>query len=113
MKSKFYTFNQNNSGGSFDYDEQSGITHYVIVEARDLKDAVSRAEDIGIYFNGVYEGFDCDCCGDRWYEPYTDEGSDEPEVYGEHPSKKKPSGFFKNGQKEIAIHYLDGRIEWF
>jgi hypothetical protein len=113
MKTKFFTFNQNNSGGSFDYDEQSGITHYVIVEAYDLKHAMGRAEDIGIYFNGVDEGLDCECCGDRWYEPYSDEGSNEPQVYDQHPSKKEPSGFFKNGQKETAIHYLDGRIEWF
>jgi hypothetical protein len=113
VKGKFYTFDQNNSGGSFEYNERSGITHYVIIEAHDLKHAMSRAEDIGIYFHGVASGQDCECCGNRWYEPWDDKGTEEPQVYDEHPSKKEPSVFFKKGQKEIAIHYLDGRIEWF
>jgi hypothetical protein len=113
VKGKFYTFDQNNSGGSFEYNERSGITHYVIIEAHDLKHAMSRAEDIGIYFHGVASGQDCECWGNRWYEPWDDKGTEEPQVYDEHPSKKEPSGFFKKGQKEIAIHYLDGHIEWF
>jgi len=112
MKTQFYTFNQNNSGGSFDYSEHSGITHYVIIEAQDLEHAVKRAEDIGLYFHGVVSGQDCECCGDRWYEPWSDEGTDEPRVYDKHPSEYERSRFFKKEEKEIAVHYLDGRIEW-
>ena len=113
MKTKFYTFYQNNSGGSFHYVERAGITHYVIVEAVDWNHAISRAESIGLYFDGVEEGQDCECCGDRWYKPYSDKGNDEPCVYGTPVASHKRDkwGFFKDDQKEIAVHYLDGRIE--
>lgn len=63
-----YKFDQNNSGGSFVVDDV--LTHRVIIEALTEKDAISKAEDLGIYFNGVDEGIDCPCCGDRWDEPY-------------------------------------------
>lgn len=65
---KFFDFSQNNSGGSFVFDEQRGITHFVIVEAMDADHANSVAENIGLYFNGCESGNDCDCCGDRWSE---------------------------------------------
>jgi hypothetical protein len=116
----FYTFNQNNSGGSFDFDPQAGVSHFVIVEADSDLDALSRAEDIGLYFDGIEKGYDCECCGDRWYQPY--EADQTPQVYGRvvqdgviSPSEeggrwtdmkwmKGPEGF---------IHYKDGRVEAF
>ena len=58
----FFTFYQNNSGGVFD-----GPAHYVIVEASDAEEAATRAETVGVYFNGVEDGLDCECCGDRWF----------------------------------------------
>ncbi|MFE4367966.1 MULTISPECIES: DUF7296 family protein [unclassified Streptomyces] len=58
----FYEFHQNNSGGGFDYDEDNGISVYVIIEAGSADVANARAEKIGLYFDG--EG-DCPCCGDR------------------------------------------------
>jgi hypothetical protein len=36
----------------------------------------------GIYFNGVEDGQDCECCGDRWYPQLNYIGDDEPIVYG-------------------------------
>lgn len=60
----FYTFAQNNSGGSF-----------VI------------AESIGIYFDGVECDLDCECCGDRWSR-YCDE-NDEPLINGQAISELK------------------------
>lgn len=60
--SKFYHFSQNNSGGSFDFDENSGITHHVVIEANSADHASARAQDIGIYFDGVRDGVDCGCC---------------------------------------------------
>lgn len=76
-KLQFWKFSQNNSGGVF-----LGPAHYVFIEALDSEDAVRRAEDKGLYFNGCLDGRDCSCCGDRWYKPWHDDGSDEPEVYG-------------------------------
>ncbi len=117
MKTQFFTFYQNNSGGSFRYSKESGITRYVIIEAVDIDDVENRAESIGLYFHGVENGSDCPCCGDRWSRPYRDEGTDEPLIYGEHPSKYQTAGgcyrYFKADEFEIAVHYLDGRIEWY
>lgn len=106
---KFYTFNQNNSGGSFDLDKQNGIAHYVIVEASSAKEANSIGERIGLYFDG--EG-DCPCCGNRWYEQcWDDEGEESPKIYGKNPSENKDM-FSKPGEM-CCIHYADGRKEWF
>lgn len=102
VTTRFFTFNQNNSGGSFDHDRHSGIGYNVVIEAIDEKDALRRAEDIGLYFNGCDTGMDCSCCGDRWSD-WLDEGTEFPESYG------KP---VKGGWGIPSyIHYLDGTIE--
>lgn len=63
---KIYTYRQNNSGGSFHIDPSRGIGVHVYIEAIDANHANDIAENIGIYFNGVHDGMDCQCCGDRW-----------------------------------------------
>jgi hypothetical protein len=74
----FYTFSQNNSGGAFE-----GPAEYVIVEAQSADEANSIAENNGLYFNGCEDGRDCDCCGDRWHEQWSDdEGDPSPMIYG-------------------------------
>ena len=79
---KWYTYHQNNSGGSFDIDRD--VDQKVIIQASSASEADDLAQRIGIYFNGVDDGIDCDCCGDRWYpSSWNDEGTNEPEVYGE------------------------------
>lgn len=62
-----YEYSQNNTGGSFDVDEK--LTHRVYIEANSEEEANEKAFEMGIYFDGVYEGIDCECCGDRWYSP--------------------------------------------
>ena len=62
----FYEFNQNNSGGYFDVDEN--LCHRLYIEADTQSEAISKAEELGCYWDGVYKGIDCPCCGDRWYE---------------------------------------------
>lgn len=108
--SRFFCFDQNNSGGSFVFDEQRGLTHNVVVEAVNADDANNRAEAIGIYFNG--EG-DCPCCGNRWYWAYG-EGDKEPMHYGMPVAKaiSYVGGWMDKG-KEICVHYMDGRKEWY
>ena len=54
----FYTYSQNNSGGSFKVN--SDVTQYVIIEADNHNDANEKAEFIGLYWNGVDEGNDCE-----------------------------------------------------
>lgn len=80
-KLKWFTFHQNNSGGRFRVD--ADVDAYVIIQAHNADEANELAQRIGIYFNGVAEGYDCECCGDRWYRLYSDDqGTDEPEIYG-------------------------------
>lgn len=74
----FYTYNQNNSFGRFDYDYEEGISHLVIVEARNYTEANQIAEGIGLYFGGWG---DCHCCGDRWHSQYENDGTRRPQVY--------------------------------
>ncbi len=63
--SNFYHINQNNSGGRFIVDDK--VCNNLIIEADNHDAAVRIAENIGVYWNGVEEGTDCPCCGDRWY----------------------------------------------
>jgi len=109
---KFYTYDQNNSGGSFTLDKENGLTHKVIIEAEDYDSADKKAESIGIYFNGVSDYIDCPCCGDRWSiaEEY-----EKPTIYSKTPYEyvNDEDGFrWMEKGFEVAIHYLDGKIEW-
>lgn len=107
----FYTFTQNNSGGSFRFDSHSGITHHVIIEADNEREAVNYAESIGLYFDG--EG-DCECCGNRWHEPY-DEGSEVPSLYGTPVAEYNWHDAFGKWIKgpECYVHYKDGSFKGF
>lgn len=111
----FFDYRQNNSGGSFVFDKKRGISVNVIIEANSAKDADEIAQSKGLYFDGVSEGFDCECCGDRWYprDNYfsTEEGDPVPSLYGtpltEHAS------YVRWAEPDTFIHYLDGRVEAF
>lgn len=63
-KMKWYEFHQNNSGGIMYRNEN--IADEVLIEASSAISAERKARKIGIYFDGVEKGIDCDCCGDRW-----------------------------------------------
>jgi len=101
----FYTYNQNNSGGSFDSDDK--IAQFVIVEAKSPRVADALAEDLGIYFNGCHDGRDCDCCGDRWSPAY--DGKEEPAIYGK-PIAEYEADFCKKGEVYARVFYLDGTV---
>lgn len=63
---KWFVFDQNNSGGSFVVNDK--VCHRLFIEADSFDNAVEKAEELGCYWNGVDEGIDCPCCGDRWYK---------------------------------------------
>lgn len=63
----FYEFSQNNSGGEMIFNKK--LTHRVFIEARNAEKAKEEAIKLGVYFQGVDDGEDCPCCGDRWSEP--------------------------------------------
>lgn len=73
----FFTFHQNNSGGSF-----TGPAKFVIIEAENAETANALAEVKGLYFDGCETGEDCPCCGDRWYRVGGYDGNNEPMIYG-------------------------------
>lgn len=109
ITSQFFAYGQNNTGGSFTLDEERGITHWVIVEAYSAAEANSKAEMIGLYFDG--DG-DCSCCGNRWYEAYGP-GDAKPLIYGE-PADSLVTGFtWMPPGKEVVVHFLDGRVTWY
>lgn len=60
----FYLFKQNNSYGYFDVDDK--VCHRLVIEAENEHDATLKAEELGCYWDGVVNGIDCPCCGDRW-----------------------------------------------
>lgn len=67
-----YCYSQNNSFGEF-----KGEYTRIFIEAENIEKADSAAQIyFGVYFGGVSMGIDCPCCGDRWYSPYSEEGSD-------------------------------------
>lgn len=104
----FYTFNQNNSGGSFDYDAERGISAVVIIEADSAEAANERAEQIGLYFDG--DG-DCECCGDRWYSVSgTYDSADVPSIYGTPLESYEPSYKWMGKYPETYVHYANGTV---
>lgn len=105
----FYTYSQNNSGGSFVQDVN--ISHYVIIEASSASEANEKAEQLGIYFDG--DG-DCECCGNRWYElsDSWDKGDGVPSIYGEAVWEHSVSfGWMKD--YETVVHYISGEILYY
>lgn len=96
----YFHFHQNNSGGCFTIDDKRGLGPEVWIEADDLAQAESRAEGVGIYFNGVESGDDCPCCGDRWSAPWDDPVS-EPEI------DEKYHFYWHD---TVYVHRLDGSI---
>lgn len=60
----WYEFTQNDSGGYFVQDDK--VCHRLFIEANSFNEAMEKAEELGCYFNGVDDGIDCPCCGDRW-----------------------------------------------
>tara|TARA_R110000824_G_scaffold13973_2_gene60077 strand:+ start:381 stop:707 length:327 start_codon:yes stop_codon:yes gene_type:complete len=59
-----YSFRQNNSGGYYNQPAK-----FVLVkDAHDSEHATEIALAAGVYFNGVANGSDCSCCGDRWHD---------------------------------------------
>lgn len=104
----FFAFRQNNSGGSFVVDDK--VTQFVIIEAKDAKQANSIAESIGIYFDGCEKDIDCSCCGDRWYRTSDYAAEDKPLLYGKDPSDYK-SMFVDKDKPYCYVRYLDHTVK--
>ena len=77
----YYHYKQNNSGGDFDITDELNV--HTIIKADNADDADAKLQSLGGYFNGVQDGVDCECCGDRWYRTSEDDARDFPHIYGE------------------------------
>ncbi|MGA0164712.1 MAG: DUF7296 family protein [Bdellovibrionota bacterium] len=106
---KWFLFDQNNSGGKLVVNDK--VCHRLFIEAKNESEAISIAEGLGVYFNGVDDGRDCPCCGDRWYR------AEEVEFPLAFDSRKQI--VFKNPveyAQHLAVHYtlyknmVDSRI---
>ena len=103
-KLEWYQFRQNNSGGSFTINEDVDIN--VLIQANSASEANEIAPYVGIYFNGVNDELDCECCGDRWYKVYNGDGTEYPMVYDEQINNKTAGvKLYPYGSIEETIYY--------
>lgn len=107
----FYEYSQNNSGGSFILNDNVGV--YVWIEAPSREVAHAIATTKGIYFDGVEKGYDCECCGDRWYVSDYHNGHETVEEFLSEHRASLAKGWGRNwdGNRIGVVHYLDGRRE--
>lgn len=112
----FFEYRQNNSGGSFVYNDK--LCKWMFVEADTVDEANAFAENLGCYWNGVAKNMDCECCGDRWYKPWG--GTEFPLDYGDGTMFANPEeycqylvdeyGYSRKDQVEARVFYKDGRV---
>lgn len=76
----FFNFSQNNSGGFYVGPEN------VCIRANSPEEANEKAVQSGlVYFGGVKDGRDCDCCGDRWSRVGDHDATEFPCLYSDAP----------------------------
>jgi hypothetical protein len=102
---RWWPFHQNNSRAFF-----RAPAHEVWVQAFSKEEAVALAEEVGVYFG--YRGNDCPCCGERWCEPWDDEGAEAPfqDVAGEQQNvlcEELP----ERGAEEQHFHHEGKQVE--
>jgi hypothetical protein len=106
----FYKFEQNNSGGSFVMNDK--LAHRVYIEADTLEQAEEKAFGLGIYYFGVYNGYDCSCCGDRWYKPefitFPRQWDEQRAFYNVEAYSEYLKDKYGWGPIEYHIYYADG-----
>ena len=107
---KWFLWGQNNSGGSFVEDEH--LTHRVFIQAETEEEAEAKAFGFGVYYNGVEDGIDCDCCGDRWYLP---EEVSLPQVYANAETIEEYAQYLADNygwcSPEARLFYKDGSVK--
>lgn len=119
METKFYQFNQNNSGGSFVVNNE--LCHRLFIEASIYKEALDKALELGVYFDGCSTGEDCSCCGDRWYHAdevnlsyYKDKGYTVSTYLSYHEDPNTAIGNLNNKYKDAtwitAPNFKDSKV---
>ncbi len=105
LKTKFYEFSQNNSGGFFDVD--GNVCNRVIIEA--MSETHAKYLFTPMIKNQSYS---CNCCGDRWDIDYLKEINSkilkEYEVNTLEEYCQKIADRCGWTEPDAIIHYLDG-----
>lgn len=102
IQTKFFTFNQNNSGGYLI--ENDDVAKHLIIEAQNAENAIGKMYDI----TSDYSEY-CPCCGKRWSEWIDDDdGTEEPMVYD---IEIKESPYQSSFGSSTIIYYYDGTKE--
>lgn len=105
-ETKFYNFNQNNSGGYFVEDDNRGICEEIIIEALSAKEAIEKLKTIGETMDSFWSY--CRCCGERWSTLIDDEdGTIEPMIC-ETPVDQVKKELFRS---KCSVHYADGSFK--
>ena len=100
----WYTFCQSPSFGRY-----QDPADYVVVEAASSDDANRKAQEYGVYFDGVAIGRDCWCCEeDRWSRVAESEGTDQPTIEGGSIVEYKPRLMDLGRRKRALIVPLRG-----
>lgn len=106
----FWLWDQHNSGGAFIMDDD--LAHRVYIEADSFEEAEAKAMDLGVYYEGVAEGYDCDCCGDRWYRPtelkFPIQWNEQRAFYDVEPYAEYLKKMYGWGPIDYHIYYKDG-----
>jgi hypothetical protein len=103
-KLKWFTLNQNNSGGVFTVDEN--VAEWVCIQALSAEEAMAKAEAFC-----TNEG-SCPCCGDRWYINFDEEdGKQVPMIYNTPVEEYVPIKLFFAQERHIKLHFYDGHVE--
>ena len=108
IKTKFWEFSQNNSGGYFVEDNENGVCETVIIEAQTSDEAWNRLEKVGDKVDGFWNY--CDCCGERWSNWLDEEDGKDVLMHYNTPLKEVEKSMFTD---RAFVHYYDGSIKEF
>ena len=118
----WYEFDQNNSGGFFEMNDDVSIK--VFIQSENAAGANQKAEEVGIYFDGCEDGIDCDCCGDRWYRAgdpldsfktyfWRKENTEYDNISDYVQAIANDSMWAKVGKPVVIVYFADGSIKRF
>ena len=108
METKFFTYVQNNSGGYYVENDETGVCPAIIIEAEDVWESWDKLKEIGDRTVGFWSF--CPCCGKRWEEIsiIDDDGTEEPELFGHKIADTVDN--WSVSLKRAFVHYKNGDV---
>lgn len=97
---KWFTYDQNNSGGFFIDNDQ--VSHLICIQANTAEEANAKAQNIVTYYSDF-----CECCGERWYICEREgDGADVPSQYGKPLADQDPVIY----RETAVLHFANGEV---